>query len=93
MAQNFLHLTLRFQLLVAPLSCASHRRSTGGVPGILPRAPGEEAVPGDMTSVSSYPGNARLPEKLLELVVGIAHSSLQPAVTCSEVKTAAGNFF
>lgn len=93
MAQNFLHLTLHFQRLLAPLSCASHRRSPEGVPGIFPQAPEEEAVPQDMTSVSLYPGNAQLPEKLLELVVGIAHSSLQPAVTCSGVKTAAGNFF
>lgn len=75
-AQNFLHLTVHFQLLAAPLSSARHKRSTEGVPGIFPRAPGEEAVPGNMTSVSLCPGNAWLPRKLFELVVGIAYSSL-----------------
>lgn len=59
----------------------------------FPQAPGKEAIPGDMSSVSLCPGNAWLLEKLLWLVIGTAYSSLQPATTCSEVRTAAGNTY
>lgn len=65
---------LAYQLLKFPLCKTSLNQSEPpeGVPGIFPQAPGEDAVPEDMSGISLFPGNAWLPEKLLEINWGLA---------------------